>query len=290
MAVSEGSFSLRGGSPVPGASGDRARLLIAGDTHGNDAFISYLAERANHHDCAGVVQLGDFGFWPDQRTWRTERRVVLNDNWLTHVAGILSEHRLWMRVIDGNHDFHPGAAAAYPAGPDGVAPIRDGLLDWATRGSRWEWCGARFGALGGAASIDWRSRVPGLTWWPTEEVTDDEVAHLGNDPVDVLFTHDAPIGTVERHVHSGISPDLPSLRNRKKVQQARNNTRPALQVHGHFHTRYSARAQNPDGRVEGLAADIQWELGRPGQAWGILDLPSLDFNDGDQIEYQELFG
>lgn len=290
MAVSEGSFSVRGGSPVPGPSTGRARLVIAGDVHGNDKFITYLADRARQHDCAGIVQLGDFGFWPDQRVFRNERRVVLNDGWLTHVAGILLDHRVWMRVIDGNHDFHPGAAASYPRGPDGIAPIRDCLLDWATRGSRWEWCGVAFGALGGAASVDWQARIPGLTWWPTEVITDEEIAKLGDHKLDVLFTHDAPMGTVGRHIPGGLSPDEESLRNREKVDEARRNTRPELQLHGHFHLRYSDRASEPDTRVEGLAADIQWALRRHGLAWGILDIPSLDFRDGDQVEYEELFG
>lgn len=84
----------------------------------------------------------------------------------------------------------------YPADPNGVRPIRHGVLDWADRGAVWEWHGVRCGALGGGISIDRRMRVEGETCWPTEAITDagvDTLTGRAADGLDVLFDHDAPM-------------------------------------------------------------------------------------------------
>lgn len=185
-------------SRAPDPSGDSERLLIAGDTHGNLDWIRTLCKLAARHGCCGVVQLGDFGFWPDQYELRSNDRLVINDRWLNAVAGTAELHKIWWRVIDGNHDAHQLARDAFPAGGNGVRPIRDGVLDWADRGAVWTWCGVRFGALGGAVSIDKEWRTDGLSWWATEEITDLEVDALFDRArpagIDVLFTHDDTCG------------------------------------------------------------------------------------------------
>jgi hypothetical protein len=193
----DASWKLRGGPQVPGPVGDSARLLVAGDTHGNLDWIGTLSKLAARHGCQGVVHLGDFGLWPDQRVWRSELRAVINDRWLDAVAERAAHHGVWWRFIDGNHDAHPVARHAYPADDNGVRPIRTGLLDWADRGAVWSWCGVRFGGLGGGVSIDRQFRKEGQSWWPTEFITDDDVNTLidraGPEGVDVLVCHDAPI-------------------------------------------------------------------------------------------------
>lgn len=52
---------------VPGFASDVGRLLVAGDTHGNLPWIGTLSTLAKRYECAGVLQLGDFGFWPNTR-------------------------------------------------------------------------------------------------------------------------------------------------------------------------------------------------------------------------------
>jgi predicted phosphodiesterase len=260
---------------VPGPVGDAARLLIAGDTHGNLDWMRTLSKLAARHGCDGVIQLGDFGFWPDQQELRVNDRLVINDRWLDALAGTAEFHKVWWRVIDGNHDAHPLARAAFPAAENGVRPIRDGVLDWADRGAVWEWCGVRFGALGGAVSIDQEWRTEGLSWWATEEITDSEVDRLielaGPSGVDVLLTHDAP------ELPDGISPLANQMkhaacdRSLKQVMRAVDAVDPKILLHGHYHRRYSSVFGTT--RIEGLASDEQSSL--HGQSWCILELPSL---------------
>lgn len=265
----------RGGSAVAGPIGDRARLLIAGDTHGNLDWIKTLVRLAARHECDGIVQLGDFGLWPDLRIMRNEGRVVPGERFLDEVARLCAQRGVWLAFIDGNHDFHPGFRDRYPAIENGMRPLRDGVVTWLDRGSVWEWCGVRFGALGGAISIDQAHRRPRVSWWDSEAITDVEVDTLiersGPDGVDVLLTHDGPA------LPPGIVPvfDIPlaadCARSVDHVAHAADALTPQLLLHGHYHQRY--RHTYGSTRVEGLASDE--EAGKFGESWLVLELTSL---------------
>ena len=41
------------------------RVLIAGDTHGNTAWVEALTTRAAEQGCPLIIQVGDFGYFPD---------------------------------------------------------------------------------------------------------------------------------------------------------------------------------------------------------------------------------
>ena len=279
------SSTRTAGRPVPGPAGAPERILVAGDTHGNLGWISTLAKLAARHGCAGIVQLGDFGFWSDNRN--TRHTPVLDERFLNAVATDMARYGVWARVIDGNHDAHPLVLERYQPGPDGVVSLRSGLLDWATRGTRWEWAGVRFGALGGAVSADRRTRRPGWTWWATEDITRDEMERLGTDKLDVLCTHEAPEGVCQPDVDMASLPvqflqeEADSRACRRLVEEARRRTRPALLLHGHHHLRYRQRmgADDVETVVEGLGCDIDAN----GDAWGVLHLPGLGFADGWEV-------
>lgn len=265
------------------------RILVAGDTHNNLPWIQTLAKLAERHGAEGVVQLGDFGLWPDTRHYKHTGKVRLNTGWIDAVADATERRGLWLRFIDGNHDAHPLALAAYPAADNGIVSLRPGVLEWATRGARWTWEGVRFGALGGAESIDKHLRTEGVSWWATERITPEDVERLGNDPLDVLLTHDAPQGVGVQEVdiwgrqvdrwRNSDKRDAESRASRNVIESVRRATAPKLLLHGHYHLRYQALMASPPTVVEGLAADIQHN----GGSWGILDLPSLDFLDGNML-------
>lgn len=257
---------------VPGPPVRDSRLLVAGDTHGNGWWLRTLAELAVKLGCCGVVQLGDFGFWPDQRILRATGHATVDNRWLDELADIYRSAGVWMRVIDGNHDAHPLVREAYEANDNGVRPLRDGVLDWADRGAVWSWHGVRFGALGGGVSIDRAVRVENESWWTTETITDNDVDTLikrAPDGLDVLLAHDAPI------LPPGIRPLTDAILradchdSNQQVARAIRATRPRLLLHGHYHRRY--RASYLETEIEGLASDIE----APNGAFVVLDLVSL---------------
>lgn len=272
------SSLARGGSQVPGPSGNAARVLVAGDTHGNLEWVATLSKLAARFGCAGVLQLGDFGFWPDARQAR-QGVVALDERWVDGVAERAARFGVWWRVVDGNHDAHPLVRAAYPADGDGVRPIRSGVLDWADRGAVWQWCGLRFGALGGAESSDPDGRTEGSSWWATESITDADVQSLagraGAAGVDVLACHDAPYAPGRKFGQDDPAVAARFERSAALLRTACAAVRPRLLLHGHWHMRYTAQRQEAWGelRIEGLASDC--ERNRFRHPWMVLDLPSL---------------
>lgn len=265
---------------MPGPVGDVVRLLVAGDTHGNLDWISTLSKLAARHRCQGVLQLGDFGLWPDQRVFRNELRAVINDRWLDAVAGVAARHNVWWRFIDGNHDAHPLARNAYPADPNGVRPIRSGVLDWADRGAIWEWASVRFGALGGGVSMDREFRKEGRSWWPTETISEEDVAVLveraGDTGVDVLLSHDAP--QLPPGIRELADPRLAAdCRNSNRlVERAVDAVQPQIAIHGHYHRDYRRRIFRTWGAYQLVGLSSDEESSDPyGGPWTILELPTL---------------
>lgn len=254
-------------------------MLLLGDSHSDYEFIVRALRVARDEGCDALVQLGDFGLWPDQRR-RKAGEIVLNERWLGYVATGAREHGVPIRFLDGNHDFHPAARAAFPEQPGShLRVVRDGWLDWADRGSTWTWCGIRFGALGGGFSIDGASRQPGIDYWPETETTSDaDVERLVNQGhVDVLLTHDAPFGVPIPGLRK-LRPILAKLSddNRRQVSRAVDGCRPSLIVHGHLHSDHQAVIDHDDGtqaRVIGLASNLE----KAPRSRGILELPSLGF-------------
>jgi hypothetical protein len=105
-------------------------------------------------------------------------------------------------VVLGNHEDYD-RVASMRADDDGWLFLKDyPRLRFAPRGHTWvDDSGTRIAALGGAGSIDRNLRRPGLSWWPGEELTDDDCARLvhnvreqGWPRVDVMLTRDAPAG------------------------------------------------------------------------------------------------
>lgn len=176
-------------------------------------------------------------------------------------------------------------ACTLPAAADGFVDLTDRCV-YLPRGHRWTWNGVRFGALGGAFSIDWRERRVGTSWWPEEVTTAKDVEKLGSGPLDVLVTHDAPEGVPLSGLRLPVEDQVRTDAVRSLVADAVKATSPALVLHGHWHRRHSFELSWPigiDGRlewghaqVEGLASNVEYDA----RAWGVLELDPLRFVAG----------
>jgi hypothetical protein len=231
------------------------RILLAGDWHGNVEFSARVLERAGELGCRAVLQLGDFGLWPGRE-----------NEWLDHIDVGAAEAGVEVVWVDGNHEHH-ALLERLPRVAGGLVPMRRHVT-WASRGARWEWAGLRFGALGGAVSVDRMFRRPGRNWWPGEIAAEEDVERLGYEPLDVLATHAAPSAypPPERmpRLPAGVLADVAA--HRGLLDRAVANTGPRLVVHGHYHQRLHADLHG--WSIDGLAHD-KAELD---QACGLLDL------------------
>lgn len=220
------------------------RILLAGDWHGNREWAATSLGVAARLGCDAVLQLGDFGLWPGRE-----------DAWLDHVDRLAGDAGVEVVWVDGNHEDHDALDRwREKADERGLVEMRE-RVRWASRGARWEWDGVRFGALGGAVSVDRFLRRRHVNWWPQESLSQTDVDRLGDEPLDVLATHSGPTtGALPLRpirLPAGIVADARA--NRDLIDQAVARTSPRLVVHGHYHVRYCAEV---DGRtVEGLAHD-----------------------------------
>lgn len=221
-------------STVSGALGEAPeQVLAAGDWHGVIAFAIQVLKQAHADGITHILHVGDFGIWPGQDGVKFLRAL----NRQLTVYG----QTLW--VADGNHDDHD-QLDALPIDPvTGVRRLA-GRIFHLPRGFRWTWAGRTWMALGGATSLDRRRRIPGRSWWPQEEITEqDAAAALAGGFVDVMLTHDCPAGVPIPGLHSGWDPHelLRAQAHRQLLAQVVHAVRPQLLIHGHFHVRYEDR-------------------------------------------------
>jgi predicted phosphodiesterase len=237
------------------------RLLVAGDTHGNTRWVcDCLIPLATDLGCAGIVQLGDFGYWE-----HTEDGVQYLDD-VDAAAASAGIPLFWLR---GNHDNVELLRERYDNVDHrtwfGLWRIREHVYH-IPDGAVFEWQGLRFRAFGGAYSVDkdWRLEleakrhrsaayredarrkkglppepVPaaaGTIWFPGEEMSDEDMDGFLAEKVgdiDVVLSHDKPRSTPA----CGLK-DLPlCLANQDRLQRALQHHKPALWLHGHLHLR-----------------------------------------------------
>lgn len=208
------------------------RVVIAGDWHGNRHWATTSIRRAHEVGADFIVHVGDFGYNFDRAS---KDEYVFN----APVQKALKKYDMNIVWIDGNHDNHAWLNGL-PARPDGfVQTGSGGRVFWAPRGHRWNWSGFKFGALGGAFSVNASVLTEGLSIFAElEDVKQEDVDRLGTGKLDVLLTHDIPFGVpVHKFFTITDSREDSAVATRKKILEAVNNTRPEYVFSGHWHQR-----------------------------------------------------
>ncbi|MBF9350596.1 hypothetical protein HA138_12510 [Mycobacteroides chelonae] len=215
-----------------------AKLMLAGDWHGNAMWAVKAIHHAKRNGADTILQLGDFGYWRDGIEGLDTRKYFR----VMHRA--LEECDIVLYWIDGNHEDHscienmPGATALTLDGYPRIAHL--------PRGLRWDWWGKTWMALGGAYSVDKPWRREGVSWWPGEALTDEQIEYASRPgKVDVIVAHDAPfgvdipgIGTATKGGDFPVDQLMASEEHRRKVGQVVDVVNPSLFFHGHYHVRY----------------------------------------------------
>lgn len=234
---------------------------VAGDWHGNTRWAVHALSQLHDLGVSEVWQLGDFGLWPG------------GGDYLDQVEAACVRLGVEILVTPGNHEDYD----QLPAEPRVTKRVRDHIT-FLPRGHRFTVNGWHVLSFGGAPSIDFEHRTEGVSWWPAELSSEDEVdAAIGDGPCDILLLHDssnAPHATdavdrIVRSVGSGWSDrGLAYARvGRERITRLRAGVKPHIALHGHYHVADSAT--HADGsRTVSLAGDgVDANL-------GILSLPA----------------
>lgn len=207
------------------------KILMVGDSHGDKYFMRQMVLKAASNDIHTIFQLGDFGFvWPG------------NDESLDDLNEYAKERDVEIIFLPGNHEdwdqldrYEIDACLSENVTLSGFFPVRSNIL-YTGRVNTWYWNSVKFAVAGGAYSIDKQWRTPGHSWWPQEELTNDDIERLmsdvGDDPVDVLLTHDAPTWGDFNYTLKNI-PE--SHMHRQKMSAIHKSLSPIVWFHGHYH-------------------------------------------------------
>jgi hypothetical protein len=188
-------------------------VLVAGDIHAEFSRLNDLInKKKNYTDL--IICCGDFGYWPD------ERFVEQFSNIRNHGIKIL-----W---CNGNHENHWALKARTS---DELAPN----VFYMPRGSTYTLeDGRTILFMGGAFSIDWKSRMVGRDWFPVEEIiTQKDMMNLPDTKIDIIISHTCPVELypimVKYYTGKEIEPSNYALTELWKKYE------PSLWFFGHWH-------------------------------------------------------
>lgn len=228
------------------------RIGLIGDTHGNMGFLIACLDTLHQRGVRTVVQLGDFGFlWP-------------GGNWANALRKIekrLAHNNQYLYFLDGNHEWFD-RLYDWPLQLDGLRYLTGGgAIMHMPRGWRTTLASGKvLGVLGGAGSVDYPLREVGKSWWIEEAITEDDLQALGEDPVDILFGHEAPPNPkldvrLLQTAHLWSPEALEYTHSvRQMFWRGVENVQPELIVGGHHHAFYDWLG--PDYRNVILDRDI----------------------------------
>jgi Icc-related predicted phosphoesterase len=219
---------------------DDALIGGFGDWHGDIQWARLAINSAKRERVSTILHVGDWGLdWPGPKRGlqdtRLSKALVANDQVLV--------------LSPGNHDYLENISKL---------PVDDdGLITWRSnfkilpKGGRTVIAGLTEGGLGGAYSVDQEWRTKGRNWWSDEEPTVEQAERLIADgPVDILITHDAPMG-----VNITSQFDLPD-NVREKADWTRlllaevvRKLQPSNLICGHHHQRLSGDITHSGGNA-----------------------------------------
>lgn len=222
------------------------RIAFAGDWHANTQWAGKAIEYAQELDAQCILHLGDYG-------WDYLRWFVGSMQGLLHKAG------LPLYFIDGNHENFD-KLRTFPLEADGTRKVSKNVHHL-PRGHRFTWDGVRFLACGGGVSVDRHRRVEGRSWWPQEQLTEEQIAVCtSRGATDVLLSHDCPAGVmipnlIKTAQYFPAAAIAASEAHRGKVLEVAQATQPRLVMHGHYHERYTSRVDLGWGEVKVIGLD-----------------------------------
>lgn len=232
--------------------------MLLGDTHANLRWTAFTIDQAAALDVDLIIQLGDFGYWPNFRS---------GPAFMQGVEKTLAEYNLALWFLDGNHEDHWQLHSADR--PPGAIRLTNHVT-YLPRGTRWTWAGTTWLTIGGASSVDRDWRNEGIDWFAEETLTIKQqhvIADSGH--ADVVIAHDAPWGVpfLTERLKLQTPPEerggwpVDALRDSDRhmhlMSAMLDATQPGTWFHGHHHVCYNDWLATDAGQVHvyGLAHD-----------------------------------
>lgn len=231
---------------------DTSKCLVVGDVHGEFGKLNTLIDKKKP---SAVIQVGDFGFWPNLKksktiftTYGVETKYD-NKQYVWH-KDILKNKDTKIFWCDGNHeDFWALNARENDEVAHNVFYMPRGSIAKLSDGRT-----ALF--IGGALSIDKASRTLGISWFPEETIKYAEVMNLPDQKIDVIFSHTCPkeflYKVLERNYLKASDPSYEAL------SYILNFYKPDLWYFGHWHAAINGSFKNTKWFCLNMAISTGW--------------------------------
>ena len=264
-------------NPEPG------KIAIAGDWHHNQlwATSAIVQACARLDDPKIILQAGDFGIWRETAEYERTGKAYYRQAYPEALTETLEDQDAYLWFCEGNHENHPylsDTADEYQRETGWDYGWITPRIRWLPRGTRWEWHGKTWLALGGAVSVDKLLRTEGIDWFPGEEITgEQEALAIAGGPADVLLSHDAPADAplvLARPAPEAWQPMIPRAEeHRERLQRVCMAVKPSYIFHGHYHQSSVKTVHAAWGKCRFTALDMD---GRQ-ENWGILDTETMEW-------------
>jgi hypothetical protein len=260
---------------------DPGLVAIAGDWHANRRWavsqVRQICGRLHAESPKIILHAGDLGVWRERRVYKFADRTYERPTYLEELTQLLEDNDAELWFADGNHEDHPYLGELAAAGEVGEYGWITPRIRWLLRGSRWEWHGRTWLAVGGAVSVDRLLRKEGVSWFPQEEITDEqEIVAVMDGPADVLLSHDSPSGC---RLPLGTPADawLPMISkaqaHRERLQRICAVVKPRYIFHGHYHL----AQRGTFGLGWGPCTVTSLDMDGTQKNWGILDTRTMEW-------------
>ena len=209
--------------------GESCKILVLGDVHGAFNNLKTILD-AKTPDLAIVC--GDYGVWTD-----------FTPNNIPNKYNV--KYPCDVYFVDGNHDNH-ASLDTYERGK--IHKLTDKLY-YCSYGSSLTINNKTILFCGGAESIDKGFRMPFVSWWPTECISESDQEYLPNTTVDIVISHTAPNFIIdnmfkEQNMLSfSIKCNDPSA---KYLSDVYNKYKPKQWFFGHMHASYHEQYEHTE--------------------------------------------
>lgn len=200
------------------------RVLVVGDLHGYNQHLVNAVAAAMAHDCDAILQVGDFGWWPNDLKDPLGFLEVLN----------FCGDYMPVFWIHGNHENLDNIVFRGWWQQDEFCVSGHNSF-YIPSGHRWHWGEKSFCALGGAHSVDRHRRTEGFDWFAQERPTELDLQRCErHGAIDVLVCHDTAIDVAPFY-----SNKLDQTPTRRQISNLAKQLQTKIIFHGHHHNRFS---------------------------------------------------
>lgn len=185
------------------------KIAIVGDTHMHFKVLTHIYR---NHLPDMIFQCGDFGYWPNNPNYDLSAFDSVGCN---------------LHFCDGNHEHHELLRSLKSTS------IYKNVF-YQPRGSILKLCNKQTVLfMGGAASVDIDSRVPGYDWFYNETISSSDVYNIPNDTkIDIVISHTCPNEFIpEKYMITDKKNDI----SRTALSYILNTYKPTLWYFGHWH-------------------------------------------------------